>query len=78
MPDVSDESRNKSLIATWTANGFWFCDTWIKEWTSHPNFPRPPEDAYRDAIELIHDLSYFLFYGESPYADDPPRKRAKG
>jgi hypothetical protein len=64
-------------LETWIAQGFWFCDTWIADWTRHPNFPRPPEDAYRDAINLVHDLSYFMFFGYSPYKDDTLRKKAK-
>ena len=78
MYDVADEVRKKPEIETWIAEGFWYCDTFIRDWTSHPNFPRPPEDAYRDAIELVHYLALLLFSGESPYKDDTLRKKAKG
>jgi hypothetical protein len=78
MYDVADEARGQLSIETWIAHGFWFCDTWIPDWTSHPNFPRPSQEVYRDAIELIHNLAYFLFIGESPYKDDTLRRKAKG
>jgi hypothetical protein len=78
MYDVANEVRGKPEIETWIAEGFWYCDTFIRDWTSHPNFPRPPEDAYRDAIELVHHLAALLFFGESPYKDDTLRKKAKG
>lgn len=78
MYDVADEIRGKASIETWIAYGFWFCDTWIKEWTGHPSFPRPNQEEYDDAIELIHDLSWFLFVGESSYGDDTLRAKAKG
>ena len=26
---------------------------WIRDWMGHPNFPRPPEDACRDALESV-------------------------
>jgi len=78
MYDVADEARGQPSIETWIAHGFWFCDTWIPDWTSHPNFPRPSEEAYRHAIELIHNLAYFLFIGESPYKNDTLRRNAKG
>ena len=78
MYDVADEARRQPSIETWIAQGFWFCDTWIRDWTTHPNFPRPPEDAYQEAIELVHNLADFLFFGESPYKDDTLRKKAKG
>lgn len=78
MYDVADESRNQNSIETWIAHGFWFCDTWIRDWTSHPDFPRPNKEAYDDSIELIHDLSYFLFVGESPYDDNTLEMKSKG
>ncbi|MFO1512337.1 MAG: hypothetical protein U1F83_05385 [Verrucomicrobiota bacterium] len=78
MYDVAEEVKGQPSIETWIAQGFWICDTFIREWTSHPNFPRPPEDAYRDAIELVHNLATLLFLRESPYKDDALRKKAKG
>jgi hypothetical protein len=79
MYDVAEEAKGRPSIETWIAEGFWYCDTFISGWTSHPNFPRPPEDAYRDAIELLHNLASFLFTGQNPYDDDDTlRKEAKG
>jgi hypothetical protein len=78
MYDVADEVRGQPSIETWIAQGFWFCDTWIRAHTSHPNFPRPPEEAYQDALELLDNLAYFLFTGLNPYNDDTLRKKAKG
>lgn len=78
MYDVADEVRGKPVIESWIAEGFWFCDTWIREHTSHPNFPRPPQQEYDDAIELIHNLAWFLFTGENPFQDDALRTQAKG
>jgi hypothetical protein len=78
MYDVADEIRRKDTIERWIAEGFWYCDTWISDWTNHPNFPRPPEQAHKDAIGLIHDLSWFLFSGNSPYQDNTLKKKAKG
>jgi hypothetical protein len=77
MYDVADEVRRQPSIETWIARGFWFCETWIQDWTRHPKSSRPPE-AYRDAKQLLHELSSFLFHGESPYKDDTLRKKAKG
>ena len=78
MYDVADAVKGQESLETWIANGFWFCDTWVRDWTSHPNFPRPDHQRYTEALELFHDLAYFVFYGESPYADDTLRNRAKG
>src|SRR5213592_3958868 len=78
MYDVADEVKGQPSVETWIAQGFWFCDTWIRDHTSHPNFPRPPEEAYRDALALLDELAYFLFMGQSPFQGDTLRKRAKG
>jgi hypothetical protein len=78
MYDVAEEANKQPSIKTWIAQGFWFCDTWIKTHTSHPKFPQPPEKAYRDALTLLNDLAWFLFMGQSPYTDDTLRKKAKG
>jgi hypothetical protein len=79
MYDVAEEVKGQPSIETWIAEGFWYCDTFIRDWTSHPNFPRPPEDAYQDALALLSHLASFLFTGQSPYKnDDTLRKKAKG
>jgi tetratricopeptide (TPR) repeat protein len=78
MYDVADEVKGQPSIETWIAEGFWFCDTWIRDHTSHPNFPRPQDDAYRDALALLSGLASFLFTGLNPYKDDTLRKKAKG
>jgi len=78
MYDVADEVKGQPSIETWIAEGFWYCDTFIRDWTGHHNFPRPPEDVYRDALLLLGELASFLFTGQSPYRDDTLRKRAKG
>lgn len=78
MYDVAAEVHGNPTIEKWIAEGFWFCDTWIREWTSHPNFPRACDREYEASLELIHDLAWFLFMGESPYQDDTLLKLAKG
>src|SRR5689334_4982493 len=78
MYDVAEEVKGQPTIETWIAEGFWFCDTWIRGHTSHSNFPRPPEDAYREALALLNHLASFLFTGQSPFKDDTLRKKAKG
>jgi len=78
MYDVADEVKGQPSIETWIAQGFWFCDTWISGHTRHPNFPRPPEKAYQDALELLDNLASFLFFGQNPYDDDTLQKKARG
>jgi hypothetical protein len=78
MYDVASEVRGQDRIETWIAQGFWYCDTWIRDWTTHPNFQHPEQPAHDHALELISHLAYFLFFGESPFIDDTLERRAKG
>jgi hypothetical protein len=78
MYDVATKIKGSESIPTWIAHGFWFCDTWVSDWTSHANFPRPQKDYYDRSLQLLHDLGYLLFFGESPYEDDTLEKNAKG
>jgi hypothetical protein len=73
---IASETRESGTLERWVAEGFWFCDTWIASWTSHPSFTRPPQ--HEEALELIHDLAYYYFVGESPYEDDRLERMADG
>ncbi len=55
-------------IPRWLAEGYWYLDWYVRKWTSHEAFPRPHSSSYyEEAYERIHDLAYWLFFGESPY-----------
>ncbi len=76
MYEAASELQNSDQLPTDIAEGFWLIDTWLREWTRHENFPRPSEPYYSEALELVHDLAYFLFMQESPYEDDTLRRKA--
>src|SRR5947207_593197 len=76
---VAEKHQTHSSIERWIAEGFWYCDHFVKDWSTHPNFPREhTEEYYGEAYRLLDDLAYFLFRGESPYEDDGLKKRANG
>jgi len=70
MYDVAFDSQAESCFEKWVAEGFWYCDTWIKEWSSHPNFPAPEVGQHEKAIALLHDLAWFYFMQDDPYRDN--------
>jgi hypothetical protein len=78
MYDVAVTVKDLDEIPRWIALGFWHADTWIRDWTSHPDFPRPESGHRERAYELIHTLAYLLFMGERPYQGDALQKLAKG
>ena len=70
MFEVATEAKGYDQIDKYIAQGFWFFDTWVKDWTGHADFPRPKKREYDDAIQLLHDLCYFYFIGQSPLMDN--------
>jgi hypothetical protein len=68
---VAHEGRQE--IERWVANGFWYLERFVPEWTSHPDFPRPDDKGYyQEAYGRFSDLAYWLFFGESPYKGGGP------
>ncbi len=52
----------------------WF----VKDWTSHPNFPRRRSDEYYNAVyEYLSSLAYWFFVNESPWTDNGIQARAE-
>jgi hypothetical protein len=75
MEDCAVAHQERDVIERWVAEGFWYLERFAPEWSSHPNFPRPHEEEYyKRAYERLHDLSYWLFVGESPYQGNGPLK----
>lgn len=55
-------------IPRWIAEGYWYLDTFVRDWACHPNFPREHDEAYYEqAFQRLHDLAFWLFTGSSPY-----------
>jgi hypothetical protein len=62
--------RSQDPIPRWIAEGFWYLDFFVKEWSSHENFPRPSAPRYYEkATKRLHDLAFWLFMGQSPYEE---------
>ncbi len=61
------------------AQGFWYLERFVPEWSNHPNFPRPYEEQYyQAACERLSDLAYWFFFGESPYEGGGWLRRCEG
>jgi hypothetical protein len=75
MEKCAVANKGAKKIDRWIAEGFWYLETFVPEWSSHPNFPRPHGDEYYDAAyQRLRDLSYWLFVGESVYEGGGPLK----
>lgn len=72
MQNYVEADPERANIERWVAEGFWYLDHFVKDWSSHPNFKRPYDPGYYEqAYERLHDLAHWLFVGESPYKDVP-------
>ncbi len=69
------KTRSEKQISRNLAEGFWYASVFIKEWTSHPNFPRKHSGTYYEqSYKTISDLCGYLFKGHPPYMDDTLEK----
>ena len=56
------------VIERWVAASFHYLSHAVRDWTTHPNFPRPyAPEYYEKAYERLSDLAYYCLEGESPY-----------
>ena len=63
------DSRVKdAAIERWAASGFYYLSWAVKDWTTHPNFPRPYQtEYYESAYQRLFELGCYFFDGYSPY-----------
>jgi hypothetical protein len=66
---VSEASEHK--LERWVAEGFWYVPRFVREWATHPNFPKVHAlDYYERAFTRLDDLAYWYFRGESPHESE--------
>lgn len=63
-----EHHQGSEMIERWAAGGFYYFSWAVKDWTTHPNFPRvyPPE-YYERAYQRLFELGCYFFDGDSPY-----------
>ena len=65
MEICCNEWAHEQVIDRWLAKGFWYIPGFVKDWTSHPSFPRVhPDDYYEQAYEQLWWLADQFFVGE--------------
>jgi hypothetical protein len=71
MRECAVHHESRQTRDRWIAEGYWYLATFVKDWSSHPNFPRPFDASYYEAAyQRLDDLAYWFFRGESPHASD--------
>jgi len=71
MKTYCESEAGSKSVERWTASGFWYLQLFVKDWTTHSNFPRVhSEEYYQKAYQLLDDLAYWFFMGECGYEDE--------
>lgn len=66
------ESADMTPLPRWLADGFWYLDAFVRDWTTHPAWTERTareQDYYDAAYERLHALAYWFFTGDCPYLD---------
>ena len=70
MAECCRVREGEDVLDRWEANSFWYLSWFVKQWTTHPNFPREwSNEYYERAYRRLEDLAFWYFMGTSPYAD---------
>jgi hypothetical protein len=76
MGDYCKDHANTEVLERTIAHGIWYMEFFVENWTTRPNFPRKYTDSYyKTAYEIIHELAYWYFTGQSPYMDNATFER---
>jgi hypothetical protein len=68
MRAYCDNHSQETKVDRWIAEGFWYISTFTRSWSSHPQFARlHPSDYYEKVYQLLDELAYRFFIGQSPY-----------
>ncbi|MFI6758293.1 hypothetical protein ACIBF5_04005 [Micromonospora sp. NPDC050417] len=70
MRSVAMEYADRDQLDRWLAEGYFHLSTWVRDHTSHPDFPRPMPDSYYDAcVDRLWELADWYFRGEHIYQE---------
>lgn len=59
---------SEEKVSLWIAQGFWYLSTWVRDWTTHPDFPRPePPEYYERAYSRLYELADVYFAGDGAW-----------
>jgi hypothetical protein len=73
MEQCARDHEGREVIETWIARGFWFLETTTTGLVYRPERrSAEDDDYYRRACARLGDLSYWLFFGGSPFEGPTP------
>jgi hypothetical protein len=70
MRAACERVQGQEQVDRWMAEGFYYVSRFVRDWTAHPNFPRPrPRTYYEDCLERLDDLADWFFHGRHMYQE---------
>ena len=71
MKSCCIESCDDESLERWIADGFWDTESLARDWVANPSSSLVHSaEYYNAATELLHQLAYWYFRGESPAGPD--------
>jgi hypothetical protein len=70
MRAVCGQVQGQDRLDRWMAEGFYYVPRFVRDWTTHPNFPRPqPQQYHEDCLQRLDDLADWFFHGYHMYQE---------
>lgn len=70
MRAACERIQGQDKLDRWLALGFYYVPRFVRDWTAHPDFPRPhPRQYYEDCLRRLDDLADWFFHGEHMYQE---------
>jgi hypothetical protein len=67
MYECCEKQKTNKVVEKWIAEGFWYCSSFIKDWSTHSNFPKIySSEYYEKSYNLLNDLAFYFFTGNHP------------
>ena len=67
MAECCRASEGQDVLDRWEASGFWHLSWFVKQWTTHPSFPKEhTKEYYEKAYRELEELALWYFMGMKP------------
>jgi hypothetical protein len=64
MRTACERARGNDCLDRWMTEGFYYVSTFVRDWTTHPTFPRPePRRYHEDCLQRLADLADWFLRG---------------
>lgn len=70
MRRACEQTQDQDRLERWMAEGFYYLSRFVRDFTSHPDFPRPkPAQYHQECLQRLDDLADWFFQGHHNYEE---------